>query len=89
MSPEELKHLMPYTKGFDLSEQQRAEVVTAVWYLMESIMDEALGIHPVQLSCEQLEPDHLQSHNHCSKIKKKSPINGFNKELSHDSKTTH
>ncbi|XOV77450.1 MAG: hypothetical protein ACFHVJ_10865 [Aestuariibacter sp.] len=68
MSPDELEKLLPYTDKMNLSKAQRIEIVKTVWGLMESFVDEALGLHPVQLTCEQLEPDHLQSHNHDSKI---------------------
>ena len=89
MSPEELNRLLPYTKDFNMTEAQRIKVVTTVWCLMESFVDEVIGIHPVQLSCEQLAPDHLQSHNQDSNLTTEAIKAKFSKELSHDGKTTH
>jgi hypothetical protein len=37
-----------YVDGFDLSETQKRELVQIVWSIMESFVDQAWGLHPVQ-----------------------------------------
>ena len=92
MSPEELQQLLPYTESFNLPEAQRIEIIKTVWGMMESFVHEAWGVHPVQLSCAQLESRDSQSHNPDSQSKH-SPIKStFNDHLeaSHEKgKITH
>lgn len=71
MSPQDLEKLLPYTESLDLPEEQRIEIVTNIWGLMAAVVDQAWGIHSVQLACEQLEISYLQSHNTDSHLKTK------------------
>ena len=48
---------------FNLSKQQEDEVIEAIWQLVSSSIDQAFGVHPIQLSRGYIEPAHLQSHN--------------------------
>ena len=63
MTQEELTELLPYTENFNLPLEQRIEIIKTVWGFTESFLDAAWGVHPIQLSCEQLEAGNLQSHN--------------------------
>ncbi len=37
-----------YVDGFDLTETQKQELMQTVWSIMESFVDQAWGLHPVQ-----------------------------------------
>jgi len=54
-----LTDITPYRKyvdHFDLTEEQKVELIHNVWNIMESFADMAFGLHPVQL-CETNQPD--------------------------------
>ena len=47
-----LQDITPYRKfvdGFDLTEEQKVELIHTVWNMMESFVDRAFGLHPLQL----------------------------------------
>lgn len=39
-----------YVDSFDLTEEQKIELVQMVWNIMESFVDRAFGVHSVQLA---------------------------------------
>ena len=38
-----------YVDDFDLTEDQKVELIHTVWAIVGSVVDEAFGVHPVQL----------------------------------------
>lgn len=38
-----------YVDRFDLSEEQKLELIHSIWIIMQSFVDKAFGMHPVQL----------------------------------------
>ena len=46
--PPDLQTYRSYVDGFDLTEEQKAELIHTVWSIMESFVDRAFGLHPVQ-----------------------------------------
>jgi len=51
-----------YVDGFDLTEAQKKEFVQTVWSIMESFVDQAWGIHPVQQCTNRAERGLQDSH---------------------------
>lgn len=47
MQPE-IETYLPYLDGLDLTLEQKTEIIHTVWNFMESQVDQAFGIHPVQ-----------------------------------------
>lgn len=47
--PADLEKYRRYLDGYDLDEVQKAEFIHTVWTIMESFVDRAFGLHPVQL----------------------------------------
>ena len=47
--PADLEKYRRYLDGYDLDEAQKAEFIHTVWAIMESFVDRAFGLHPVQL----------------------------------------
>ena len=45
-----------YVERFDLPEAKKRELIHTVWGIMESFVDRAFGLHPVQLSRKALPP---------------------------------
>jgi len=41
--------------GFDLTETQKQELMQTVWSIMESIVDQTWGLHPVQQCTDRAE----------------------------------
>jgi len=39
-----------YLDEFDLTEAQKRELIDTVWAIMQSFVDQAFGLHPVQLA---------------------------------------
>lgn len=50
--PADLEKYRAYVDQFDLSETQKAELIHTVWAIMESFVDHAFGIDPVQQCLE-------------------------------------
>lgn len=44
-----------YVDGFDLTENEKKEFVQIVWSIMESFVDQAWGVHPVQQCMDSAE----------------------------------
>lgn len=44
----ELEKYLPLMEGLDASMQQKEEMLRTVWGMMESQVDQAFGMHPVQ-----------------------------------------
>jgi len=51
-----------YTDGFDLTEIQKQELMQTVWSIMESFVDQAWGLHPVQQCTNRAERGLQDSH---------------------------
>lgn len=47
--PPDLERYRRYVDGFALSEQEKVELLRTVWRIMESFVDRAFGLDPVQL----------------------------------------
>ena len=52
---------MPYLDEFDLSRVQKEQLICTVWGFMESAVDQAFGVHPVQHACGFSKEKNLQS----------------------------
>ena len=48
--PPDLEKYRKHVERFDLSEEQKVELIHTVWTIMESFVDRAFGIDPVQQS---------------------------------------
>ncbi len=50
-----LETYLPYMDGLDLTLAQKKEIIRTVWSFMESQVDQAFGVHPVQdiLDCRE------------------------------------
>ena len=46
--PIDLNKYRPYVDDFDLTEEEKLELMHTVWSMMESFVDQAFGLHPVQ-----------------------------------------
>lgn len=46
-----------YLDNPNIDDDQKEEIVRAVWSIMVSFMELGLGVHPVQQACGQLEKD--------------------------------
>ena len=46
--PADLEKYRHYVEGFDLSEAEKTELIHTVWAIMESFVDRAFGLDPVQ-----------------------------------------
>lgn len=44
----DIEKYMPYLAKFDISRVHKEEMIRTVWGLMESHVDQAFGLHPVQ-----------------------------------------
>ena len=51
-----------YIDGFNLTETQKRELVQTVWSMMESFVDKAWGMHPVQQWTDKAERGLQDSH---------------------------
>lgn len=47
--PLDLNKYRPYLDGFDLSDQQKAAMIEALWSIAEAVSDLAYGVHSTQL----------------------------------------
>lgn len=56
MQPD-LEKYRPYVDRYDLTEEQKVELIHTVWTIMESFVDSAFGTHPVQLCQKPLPMD--------------------------------
>ena len=54
--PLDISKYRKYIDGFDLKEEQKVELLKTVWSIMESFVDKAFGMHPVQL-CQKHRPE--------------------------------
>ena len=58
--PLDIEKYRQYVAGYDLSEQQKTELIQTVWAIMESFVDQAFGQHPHQQCGTRLEFSDLQ-----------------------------
>ncbi|MDT7043963.1 hypothetical protein [Candidatus Nitronereus thalassa] len=47
MKPD-IEKYMPYLDEYDLTEDKKVQLIKDVWLIMESFVDQAWGLHPVQ-----------------------------------------
>ncbi len=60
MLPDIDKYLI-YLDEFDLSREEKADLIQAVWSVMETHADKAFGLHPSQQVCGYRDEFNLQS----------------------------
>lgn len=58
---DDLEQYLPDLDGLNLTQAQKMELLRIVQRLVESLVDQAFGVHPVQLSCGNLEEKDLQN----------------------------
>jgi len=56
----DVKKYMPHTDAFDMPREKKVELITIIYSMMESVIDEAFSTHPVQLAQEDSEENCLQ-----------------------------
>lgn len=44
------QELRPFIEGFNLTDEEKDEIILAVWNIAREFVEEAYGIHSVQLS---------------------------------------
>lgn len=49
-----------YLDGYQISEEEKTELIKNVWAIMEGFVDQAFGKHPIQQCGRALEHNHLQ-----------------------------
>jgi len=49
----DVKKYLPFLEELELSRERKEEIIRTVWGIMESQVDLAFGIHPVQLIQEE------------------------------------
>lgn len=59
--PDKLEKYRPYLEGYDLTEEQEAELIRTLWTIMESFVDQAFGEHPAQQSRSSAKPSREKS----------------------------
>ena len=50
--PERLRKYRRYVDHFDMTEDEKADLLETVWMVAESVADDAFGIHPVQQAAD-------------------------------------
>jgi len=55
----DLQKYMHHVDQFDLSPEKKADLIRTVWTILESFVDRAFGVHPVQQSCGKQEGDSI------------------------------
>lgn len=59
--PLDINKYRKYVDGFDLEEEQKVELLQTIWSTMESFVDTAFELHPVQQCQNHLPEKDLQS----------------------------
>ncbi|MFQ5444863.1 MAG: hypothetical protein ACE5EK_09630 [Nitrospinales bacterium] len=57
----DLNNYRKYVDDFDLTEEEKTELIQTVFSIMESFVDQAFGVHPVQLCQKDSKQRDLQS----------------------------
>jgi len=55
----DIEDYLYHLEGLNLTLEEKEEIIRTVWGLMESVVDKAFGLHPVQLSCGYVSNDNL------------------------------
>jgi len=58
--PLDIEKYRHFLAGFDLSPEEKAELIRNVWMVLESFVDQAYGRHPYQHCRRKLESKDLQ-----------------------------
>lgn len=58
--PLDIEKYRHYVAGFDLSPQEQSDLIRNVWKVLESVVDQAYGRHPLQHHHRDLEFKDLQ-----------------------------
>ena len=59
MSMPDLQKYRPFVNDFDMSDEQKDELIMIVWNMMGNFVDQAFGIHPLQLCQKKSAETHL------------------------------
>lgn len=51
--PERLRKYRRYVDHFDMTEDEKADLLETVWMVAESVADDAFGLHPVQQAADE------------------------------------
>lgn len=49
-----------YLAGYQISEEEKTQLIKNVWAILEGFVDQAFGCHPIQQCGRPLEHNHLQ-----------------------------
>lgn len=44
----DIKKYLPMLDGYDMNHEQKVQFIHDLWHVMESFVDQAFGVHPVQ-----------------------------------------
>ncbi len=75
-----------YVEGFDLTEEQKTELIKSVWTIMESFVDRAFGLHPAQQCREYSQRDTLHARRKAPESKKYRARHSFEIKIVPDDK---
>ena len=59
--PLDINKYRKYVDDYDLTEEQKSEMLNSIWSIMESFVDKAFGLHPVQQCQKDFPENDLQS----------------------------
>lgn len=59
--PLEIEKYMPFMEGLELPHAQKEDFLRVVWGLMESCVDQAFGMHPVQQAKSEAQTSRLHA----------------------------
>ncbi len=57
----DIEEYMKDLDEFNWSDEKKEEIIRSIWLMMESIVDQAFGIHPIQLARKKSGNNDLQS----------------------------
>lgn len=78
--PVDVEKYRHYLAGYQLSEEEKTKLIQVLWTILESFVDHAYGINPVQQCGKALEHNDLQGpvesleSAHSQPLEKKKPI---------------
>lgn len=58
--PLDVEKYRHYLAGYQISEEEKTELIKSVWAILEGFVDQAFGRHPSQQCGKPLEHNHLQ-----------------------------
>ncbi len=57
--PPELEQYRAYTKNFDMSDEEKDELIQTTWLLLQRLVDQSFGFQPIQEGKRRSENNYL------------------------------